>query len=403
MVYSNISSRFVRDANTNLVLLTIQQKKLISRSEIAKLTNLSYPTVSTIIKTLMDEGFVSESHVGEFVGGRKPMLIKFNPKARVIIGVDLSTSVSQAVLADLDGKFISEIITGGELGTEIDLSRNIKDVIERLQETTGFDWQKVVGIGVSYRGSIDIPNRLYYGPGKKEPLKLQDELEEYFDVPIVMEHNYNLAMLAEYTYGIAQGVDNSVFINVGSGISAGIMISGQIYHGFLGNAGEFGHIMVDSQGDICPECGRRGCLETFVSILNIIIHARKCGLEITQMDNKLQELKYIADLARKNEPVARSCFNRTAHYLSIGIIDIVNLLNPELVILGGQVIWVYPEIVKIITEEVMNESLLYSRKNLRIESANQIKQTFLMGAIALIQEQIYLPHNISIQYSTSGS
>ncbi len=94
MVYSNISSRFVRDANTNLVLLTIQQKKLISRSEIAKLTNLSYPTVSTIIKTLMDEGFVSESHVGEFVGGRKPMLIKFNPKARVIIGVDLSTSVS---------------------------------------------------------------------------------------------------------------------------------------------------------------------------------------------------------------------------------------------------------------------------------------------------------------------
>ena len=142
ILYANISSRFVRDANTNLVLRTIQQKRVISRREIAKHTNLSFPTVSTITKTLIEEGYVAESHVGEFVGGRKPMLLKFNPNARVMIGVDLSSPVSQAVLANLDGKFISEIINGEELRPEVDIPGNIIKVIERLKLTAGFKWEK---------------------------------------------------------------------------------------------------------------------------------------------------------------------------------------------------------------------------------------------------------------------
>lgn len=402
-MYTNITSSFVRDINTSLVLSHIREKRLISRSELARLTNLSYPTVSAIVRYLMDEGLVSEACVGEFGGGRKPMLVRFVPDARYIIGVNVGGSAVQAVLADLDGSFVGEIATSDLAARETNISQKIVSLVWELQKREQFSWDRIVGIGLSLRGSFDIQNRFYYYPGNLQPIRLMDDLESQFPVPIVMAHNSAAAMLAEYVHGLARGSRNAAFVNVDTGVSAGLLIEGQICYGALGNAGEFGHVMVESDGEPCPECGRTGCLEGIASIGGLIAMARRSGLSLPEEGSASQNLQALARLAHDGNPEAIACFDRAAVALANGIADLVNILNPELVILGGRVVWAYQPLVDKVTRMVKERCWPYSRQRLTITQTTLDKHSFLRGAVTLVLEQVFLPREVSVRASAAAS
>lgn len=396
----NLNSSFVRDINTNLVLNTIRQNKTISRSELAGLTRLSYPTVATIIKNLIAEGFVLEGQIGEYHGGRKPMLLEFNPVSRYVIGLDLSSSNAQAVLADLDGNFLSEVIIGPSLTAETNLVTATVEVIEKLKAETGCSDDRLIGIGASLRGSFDLPNKLfYYSENETTPIRLLEGLEEHYQAPIVMDHIANVALLAERLYGVAKEAVNTVFVNVGSGVSAGIMINGQIFRGLLGNAGEIGHITVEENGPKCPDCGRNGCLENTASIFAIIGAARKDGYSLPSELNIYQQLELLGSKAQQGDPAAERYFAKAIQGLGEGITDVVNLLNCEVVILGGRVIRAYPEIVAAVNQIVTGQCWPFSRQNLSIVAASLSKDILLRGAISLVLDEVFIPYGISVNKS----
>lgn len=392
-MYTNISSSFVRDVNTNLVLSTIRRERVVSRSDLARLTNLSYPTVAAIVKYLMDEGFVAEARVGKFGGGRKPMLVEFVSDSRYIIGVHVGGSSVRAVLADLDGRFLGDILTKELAGPELDICRLAVELIEGLHMASGFSWDRVIGIGLSLRGSFDIPNRLYYYPGRPEPISLIGDLEQRFRVPVVAEHVANAAILAEYVHGMARGVKNAVFINVDTGVSAGFVIEGQLCRGALGNAGEFGHISIDPDGERCPECGRSGCLEGLVSVGALVTSARAAGIEFPEGGTPSRNIEILAELAENGDLRAARCFENAAMALASGITDLVNILNPELVILGGRVVWAYPKLVDRVSALVKAACWPYSKQNLTITRESVNEHQFLRGAVTLVQEQVFLPQD----------
>lgn len=402
-MYTNISSSFVRDINTSLVLSHIRERRLVSRTDLVRLTSLSYPTVSAIVKYLMDEGMVSEAQVGDSGGGRKPMLVRFVPDARYIIGVNVGGSSVQAALADLDGSFVGEIATSDLVAGETNISQKIVSLVWELQKRDQFSWDRVVGIGLSLRGSFDIQNRYYYYPGDPKPIRLMDDLEAQFPVPIVMAHNSAAAMLAEYVHGLARGSRNAAFINVDTGVSAGLLIEGQVCYGALGNAGEFGHVMVESDGEPCPECGRTGCLEGIVSISGLIAMARRSGLSLPETGSTSQNLQALARLAHDGNREAITCFDRAAVALANGIADLVNMLNPELVILGGRVVWAYEPLVDKVTKMVKERCWPYSRQKLAITQTTLDKHSFLRGAVTLVLEQVFLPREVSVRASAVSS
>ncbi len=396
----NVNSSFVRDVNTNLVLNAIRQNKTISRSELASLTRLSYPTVTTIIKNLMAEGFVSEGQIGEYHGGRKPVLLEFNPVSRYVIGLDLSSTNVQAVLADLDGNFLSEVIIGPQLTAETNLVTVTVEVIEKLKAETGCTDDRLIGIGASLRGSFDLPNKLfYYSENETNPIRLLEGLEERYQAPIVMDHIANVALLAERLYGVATEASNTVFVNVGSGVSAGIMISGQIFRGFLGNAGEIGHITIEENGPKCPDCGRNGCLENMASMYAIIRTACEEGYSFPSELNIYQQLEWLGSKAQQGEPAAQSCFAKVIRGLGEGVTDLVNLLNCEVVILGGRVIRAYPEIVPAVNQIVTGQCWPFSCQNLSIVAASLSKDILLRGAISLVLDEVFIPYGISVNKS----
>ncbi len=386
-----LDSSLVRDIHTRLLLSAIREKAS-TRTELAKVTGLSLPTVGAIVNSLSEEGYIVNERLGEYGGGRKPMVLRFVPTARYIVGVNLGGSQTQAVLADLNGSFVSEIVSGSSADLESDVSGSIINLIEQLRTENNLPWHLVVGIGVSVRGCFDTPNGYYFFPGKQEGHLLQDDLEEHFRIPVILERNANAAALSERERKYSAGVKDLIFINVDKGISSGLILGGRLYRGFLGNAGEFGHVIVDSAGPVCPDCGQRGCLETIASIGGLVGNAEGAGVEFPAGSNTLERLVHLVSLARQGHDLANACFKRAEAVLGQAIVSLVNIINPNLLVLGGNVIWCYPEIVDNIAEFVFSSCWPYSRQGLRFEIATEDKHVFLHGAVTLILDRLFVKH-----------
>lgn len=391
----HLDSSVVRDMNTRKVLSAVRQRTS-TRTELARITQLSYPTVGTIIKALADDGFVVDERLGEFGGGRKPMLVKFVPTARHIIGVNLGGAEPQTVLSDLNGDFVSPIVTGSIMDLEEDISGSVIRLIEDLRETYFFDWEHIIGIGVCVRGSFDIPNGYYYYPGREAPIRLQADLEECFGIPVVLERNASAAALSEWLLRQTTDVRNILFVNVDKGVSSGLVVGGQLVRGFLGNAGEFGHVVVDWNGEVCQDCGQKGCLENAASLGAIVEKAIRAGIVVPEPANVLVKYREIVAKARYGDDMAIGCFETATNALGRAITSLVNVINPQVVVVGGRVIWHYPELLDAISQFVVSNCWPYSRQGLEFAVETEDKHNFLNGAIALILDRLFVSNGKEI-------
>lgn len=384
-----LNSSLVRNIHTRMVLSAIREKTS-TRAELARVTKLSSPTVGTIVRDLIDEGYIVNERLGKFSGGRKPMLLKFVPTARYIIGVNLAGTGPQVVLADLNGTFVSAIMMGRIAELEKDFTGTIIQLIDDLWAEEKFSWDSVIGIGMSVRGSFNIPNRHYFYPGKNTAIDLQDRLEIRYKIPVILEKNANAAVLAERAHRQKTEANDLVFINVDKGVSCGIIIGGRLCRGFSGNAGEFGHVVVERNGKQCSDCGQRGCLETVVSVGGILDSARDKGIYLPADCEMLDNFSKLVSLARNGDEAANSCFSRVVEVLSEAIISLVNVINPRLIVLGGNVVWHYSEIVDDVARVVLSRCWPYSTQGLAFEVATEAKHVFLHGAVTLILDKLFL-------------
>ena len=163
--------------------------------------------------------------------------------------------------------------------------------------------------------------------------------------------------------------------------------------GLLGNAGEFGHVVVENAGKICPDCGQRGCLETVVSTVGLVEAARENGVLVLDDGDVSVGFLHLVSLARSGDPKALQCFEYAVQTLGQALVSLINIMNPELVVLGGEVVWCYPDLMDALTEFVLSRCWPYSRQGLRLEMAPEDKHVFLHGAVTLIRDSLFVPHN----------
>lgn len=263
------------------------------------------------------------------------------------IGVDLGGTKILTAIADEKGAILSSIKvpTEASKGQEV-IIENICNSVYTAIEKADIAKEEVVRLGIGSPGPLNSKEGIIYEnanlPWKNVPIvKL---LEERLDMPVLLENDANAAALGEKWFGAGRDVDNMLYVTVSTGIGGGIIVNKKIYHGAFDIAGEVGHMIIDPSGPICG-CGNHGCLEAFASGTAI----NRMGKEAVRedLDTILVELsagdpekvdgRLISQAAEQGDLVAKDIWNKAGNYLGIGIANLLNILNPEMVVLGGGV------------------------------------------------------------------
>ncbi len=333
----------IKEINRNLVLNLIKSRGPISRTDIARLSSLSLATVSSITADFISSGLVHEMGEGESTGGRRPVLLRLNYQAGFVVGVKLMEQVITSALTDLDASVLHYRVTPLTTDAGRDPTSVLRAITQAIENTiveAEVDRPRVLGIGIGMAGIVDGEAGVCrYSPffGWRD-VAIAEPVADHFGLPVYLENDVNTLTIAEQWFGYGHGVDHFVVVTVGRGVGAGIVVNGQFYRGALGGAGELGHITLQKNGLPC-DCGKRGCLETLTSDPALVRQARAAitlGEQTALTKTDSLTLEAIAAAAEAGDGLARRLLGEAGHWLGIGIAHLVNVLNPQMVIVGGE-------------------------------------------------------------------
>jgi predicted NBD/HSP70 family sugar kinase len=366
----------LRSANQRRVLDVLRtDESEYTQAELARVTGLAPATVSNIVRDLAAANLVDT----EAGSGRRGSSVRLSREAGLVAGVDFGHSHVAVAIGTLTGEILAEERVALESTHAHDGSLALaKQLIIDLTPPGGRVLRAAMGIPAPITADI------VQGPGILPGWNGVDSrlgAEEAFGIPVDVENDANLGALAEHRRGVAQGVRSSVFVKISSGVGAGIILDDQIFHGAAGTAGELGHLTLDEAGPIC-RCGGRGCLEAYTSINTVL--ARTAGqLPAATLDDVL-------DAARAGEAAALRALEDAGMHLGWGLASVANLLNPEVMVIGGDMAR---------AGELLLES---ARIGLRRHALDMVAQTpvrtsdlghraSLVGAVLLAAERTELP------------
>jgi glucokinase-like ROK family protein len=390
--------KLVQKINRSLVLNLIKEKGPISRADISKITKLTRSTVSNIVEYLIKKDLIKEIGLTSSGVGRKAILLKLNSKAYYSMGVDLGTLHTTIVITNLLGRIEKRIEypTNGHQDKDKIIEKLIA-AIHNINKDFGVKWEKMAGIGVAAPGLIDKKGTMLITPNfgwKDTPLG--EILKKEFHIPVFVDNNVNAMALAEFEFGKGQGARNFVFINVGMGIGAGVVINGKLFHGESNCTGEIGHTTVDYNGPKCS-CGNKGCLEVMASgpaIAKRAIKAIKEGeksliYKLVNRDLNQVTAEIVSKAANQGDKLGLNIMEETGEYLGTGVANIINLFNPELVIVGGGVTQAGDLIFKPLKKAVQKRAFSVSAEIAKIVPASLGKDCTVIGAAALVLKEIF--------------
>lgn len=322
------SKQLIREINQAIVLDALRTYGLASRSEIARITGLSPATVSGITAQLMARDLLHESATGESAGGRRPVLLELNALAGHAVGVKVTESAVVAVLTDLDATVVERrlvLLEGHDVEQVLDAIVDATSVL--ILDAAG---HPVYGVGVGLAGVVDSHNGVVHHATYHDwrDVPFARLLEKRLDLPVTIDNDANALTTCEQWFGAGRDVSNLLVITLGRGVGLGMVLDGRLYRGASGGAGEFGHVKVASGGVLCA-CGARGCLESVVSDPAIAAEvSRRLGRDV--------DIGEAAQLARDGVADSLDTFVAAAHTLGVATANLVNVLNPELVVISGE-------------------------------------------------------------------
>ncbi|MGX6978896.1 ROK family protein [Vagococcus elongatus] len=366
-----ITSKYtIRERNEAIILQKIIDENIVSRANLATITNLNKASVSAITKKLMEEELIKEVGIGNASsqGGRKPVLLTFNRRSSLVLALDIGTNYVEGVLSFIDGTFIETIKKRKIDINEQTVITHIREIISELSEYTPETRHGVVGMTVAIHGIV-VNNEIVYTPNYPlDHIKLFDELSNSFDFPIFLENEANLAALGEYTF--SSKFNSLVSISIHGGIGAGIVENGLLRNGKHGKAGEIGHSILFPGGKQCP-CGNEGCLERYASH-----RALYDQIEDTLNVHNINSDR-IKEYYDENNQQVKEILLENANYLSIGINNLSSLYDPEIVVINSSVYQKIPELIDYLNKNLVSR---FTRDVIVMNSPLQSSAT-LLGAV----------------------
>lgn len=318
------STASLRTANQRRVLLALREvaatEVAYTQAELARATGLAPATVSNIVRDLAEAGLVDT----EAGSGRRGSAVRMSLGAGVVAGVDFGHRHLAVAIGDLTGRPIAEerCAIDPDLGHEEALTLAVRMVRGLLPNKGAL---RQVGLGLAGPVTDGVIQSAAILPGWRG-VDAGAAAAEAFGIQVQVENDANLGALAEHRVGVARGLHSSVFVKISSGVGAGIVIDNKLFRGAAGSAGEVGHLTVEEQGPLC-RCGSRGCLETYTSVeaVQALIAGQMPGATLDQ----------IIAAAAAGDVSAQRAFEDAGLHLGRGLAAVVNLLNPSVIVLGG--------------------------------------------------------------------
>jgi glucokinase len=316
-------------------------------------------------------------------------------KEKFAIGIDLGGTNIKIALVSRAGAIRNylKIPTNTQQGKEATITR-IKQGIYQIISQSNLETRSISGIGIGAPGPLDFQKGIiHFAPNLPgwEEVPLAEIIKEEFKIAVKVENDANVAAWGEKTFGIAHGVDELVCLTLGTGIGGGLIFGGKIYHGKNNVAGEAGHIIVNKDGPLC-NCGNFGCLEAYSSATGIKnrVSRRIKELEISdpsifyQNNSNQISLVKIFEQAREGNPIVKDIVEEAIEYLGIGITTLVNLLNPEMVVLVGGITNEGDKLLNPIKDIVFHRAMRYHLTDLKIVFGMLGEYAGVAGAAALL-------------------
>ncbi|HEY8909965.1 MAG TPA: ROK family transcriptional regulator [Desulfosporosinus sp.] len=395
----------MKSLNKSAILNVVRQHGLISRAEIAKLTKLTPPTVTNLVGELIDTKLVVETDLGESTGGRKPILLRINSAAFHVVGVYAGPKKVKAVSATLDGNVVTQVETNYvEKPTDEQFLEALEEVVRRVIKETNLEKESILGIGVGMHGLVDSERGVsIFAPHlnlRNVPIKAY--LKQKFDLPVEVENDIRAQAIGESWFGRGKDISNFILFRVGTGVGAGIILDNQLYRGASFTAGEVGHTTIDINGPKCS-CGNYGCLEAMVGgtalarrAQQAIRFGKKSILEDMVKGNlELIDGKLLYLAAGQKDQVAMDVLEDTGRYLGIGIANLINTLNPSLIILSGGVFGAADVIMGTLRKTVEKRALAKPAQEVSIVISELGENAIAIGAFTLLLKKMFTPTGLA--------
>jgi predicted NBD/HSP70 family sugar kinase len=376
----------LREDNRRRVIDALRQHGVASRAELSRSTALSRSTISTIVGDLLEAGLAAERDgqpAGAAHAGRPPVMISLNPSAGLALGIDFGHRHLRVAVADLSHTVLAERWCEMDVDHSADqgLAR-AADFVDQVLAEAGAERDRVLGAGMGLpapidraTGSVQTSSILPGWVG----VDAAAEAHRRLGMPVEVENDANLGALAELVWGAAKGRSEVAYIKVSTGIGAGLISGGRLQHGVGGTAGEIGHTLVAEGGPVC-RCGNRGCLETLAS-------SRAIADLLSTSRREEVSTRRLLELCAGGDAAAQRLVGDAGRAIGIAVANLCNILNPECVIVGGDLSAAGEILLGPLREEARRNAIPSAAGNLEIVPGVLGERAEMLGALALVMRE----------------
>ncbi|MBA2634183.1 MAG: ROK family protein [Chloroflexi bacterium] len=385
-----------------------------SRAEIVRHTGLSRGVVAQRLSDLAGAGLILDTEFAKSTGGRPARRIHFNAEAGTLLVADVGATSIDVAITDLAGTILAS------RAEDADVAEGPEAVLERVQDlfdevlagASGADGAPPWGIGIGVPGPVEFATGRPVSPPimpgwNGHPVR--DKFVERYGAPVWVDNDVNIMALGEWRAGVARFHDNVVFIKIGTGIGAGVISDGYLHRGARGSAGDVGHIQVTDDRSVVCRCGNIGCLEALAGGHALAREAQAAAADgrsayLAQLLAAGSRLtaRDLAAGATRGDPVCQELLQRSGHLVGAMLAGVVNFFNPSLIVIGGGVASAGDQLLAAVREAVYRRSLPLATRDLLILPSALGGRTGVIGAAAMVADELFSPMHLDTTMSRSG-
>jgi glucokinase-like ROK family protein len=374
----------------------------VARSEMTDALGVSRSKISQEVGRLLETGLLVEDGLAESEGGRRSTLLRIPRSAGLIAAVDLGATSIDVAVSTLGSELVAHRGERADVreGPKAVLGR-VKKLLTELLEEQGARRRDVRAIGVGVPGPVEQASGLLRSPPIMpgwDRFPIRDAFAGAYAAPVFVDNDVNVMALGEHWGGVGKGLDNMLFVKIGTGIGGGVIADGRLYRGTQGCAGDIGHICVDPEGPVCS-CGNRGCLEAMAAAPAIALKAERCARDglSPNLSGVLEErgklsAKDVGEAASVGDYHALEIIREAGRLVGRVLATLVSTLNPSLIVIGGGVANIGHSLLAEIRSTVYRRSLPLATRNLPIVLSELDETAGVVGASVLAAEGVLTQH-----------
>jgi glucokinase-like ROK family protein len=391
---------FITNSEKELIDL-VRKYSEFSKADLVAFTDYSRTKITSCIQSLLNKKILIANNITEYSGGRRSKTFSLNGNLGLVAGVDIGATSIDLAIADFSGK---SLVRYSEPATvkdgPIKILGRACSLLEKMLKENDLSPEKMNGIGIGVPGPVDFSVGTLVSPPimpgwDRYPI-IQTVQQWFPSANVVVDNDVNVMALGEINQGAGKGVDNLIFVKIGTGIGAGIICEGNIYRGSSGCAGDIGHISVDKSGPLC-HCGNRGCLEALAggpAIAERALMAAQAGkspilMRYYEMNGQVLHTEDVGDAAREGDAVAIEVIRESGQYIGDVLASLVNFYNPEMIVIGGGVRNLGNLLLSSIRQTVLNRSTSLATRDLHIVFSETGPDAGVVGAVNLSMDYIF--------------